>query len=262
MEWHFCALIEIMANIKAATWKVAGILPVLGLLCAFAHKKTVPHCKFRYEHARVLKNIPEPSDIVFDKASGHYFIVSDHGMLFECDTAGKVIRKAAGEGMDFEGVEVTDSFVYVSDETPRIIFKYLKSDLSFIKNYHVTWTGAANKAFESITYNQTKKCFVLVSEAPAVIIEYDDHFRELERYPFHHTRDVSGARWYNGAMYLIGGKDAIIFKCDPNTYEVQEYYNIPVLNPEGLAFDAAGNVTITSDDLQRIYFFKNLPIIK
>ena len=63
-------------------------------------------------------------------------------------------------------------------------------------------------------------------------------------------------------MYLIGGKDAIIFKCDHNTYELQEYYNIPVLNPEGLAFDAAGNVTITSDDLQRIYFFKNLPIIK
>jgi hypothetical protein len=40
---------------------------------------------------------------------------------------------------------------------------------------------------------------------------------------------------------------------------VKEYYDIDVLNPEGLAFDADGNVSITSDDLQRLYFFKNLP---
>ena len=246
----------------ATTIVVAGVMPVLGLLCSFTHKTKVPHAKFHFEHFKSLKDIPEPSDVVYDKDSKHLFIVSDHGMLFECDLEGNVIRKAAEEGLDFEGVEVTDSFVYVSDETPRIIYKYLKSDLSFIKNYRVTWNGAANKAFESITYNQTKKCFVLVSEAPAVIIEYDDHFRELERYPFKHTRDVSGARWYNGAMYLIGGKDDIVFKCDPTTYAVQEYYNINVYNPEGLAFDTDGNVTITSDDLQRIYFFKNLPTIK
>ena len=131
-----------------------------------------------------------------------------------------------------------------------------------MKTYNVTWGGALNKAFESITYNVTKKCWVLVSEAPVVIIEYDDRFKETDRYQFHGTRDISGARWYQGAMYLIGNKDRIIFKCDPVTYKVQEYYNIDVMNPEGMAFDADGNVSITSDDLQRIYFFKNLPTIK
>lgn len=252
----------IMAKNIATILRVAGMAPVLGLLFAFSHKKEVPHTPFKYDHSKSLNKIPEPSDIVFDKETGHFFIVSDHGMLFECDLQGNVIRKAAEEGLDFEGVEVRDSFVYVSDETPRVIYKYRKSDLSFVKSYRVTWSGAANKAFESITYNQTKKCFVLISEEPATIIEYDDNFRETERYPFRHTRDVSGARWYNGSMYIIGGKDATIFKCDPTAYEIQAYYKINVYNPEGLAFDASGNMTITSDDLQRIYFFKELPTIK
>ena len=222
----------------------------------------IPHSKFKFESFKFLKHIPEPSDIVYDKDSKHFFIVSDHGILFECDLEGNILRKAKEEGQDFEGVEVTDSFVYVSDETPRIIYKYRKNDLALVKTYKVTWGGAMNKAFESITYNETKKCFVLVSEAPVVIIEYDDHFKETDRYKFHATRDVSGARWYKGAMYLVGDKDETIFKCDPVTYEVQEYYKIDVLNPEGIAFDADGNVSITSDDLQRIYFFKNLPTQK
>lgn len=223
--------------------------------------KDVPHTKFKFERFSFLSHIPEPSDIVYDKDSKHFFIVSDHGMLFECDLEGKIIRKATEGGLDFEGVEVTDSFIYVSDETPRVIYKYLKSDLSLLKTYNVTWGGGINKAFESITYNETKKCFVLVSEAPVVIIEYDDHFKEKDRYPFHATRDVSGARWYKGAMYLVGDKDRVIIKCDPTTYAVLEYYNIDVLNPEGLTFDAYGNMSMTSDDLQRIYFFKNLPIL-
>jgi uncharacterized protein YjiK len=230
-------------------------------LCSFGIKgKSVPHTKFNFEKFKSVR-IPEPSDIVYDKDSKHFFIVSDHGILFECDTLGNVIRKAAEEGIDFEGVEVTDSFVYVSDETPRLIYKYLKSDLSLLKTYQVSWSGAINKAFESITYNQTKKCFVLVSEAPVTIIEYDTNFKETERHKFHATRDVSGARWHNGFMYLVGNKDRTIFKCDPTTYQVLGYYNIDVLDPEGLTFDEHENVTIPSDDLQRLYFFNNLPQI-
>ena len=224
--------------------------------------KNIPHCKFKFESFRSLNKIPEPSDIVYDKDSKHFFIVSDHGILFECDLSGKVIRKAGEEGMDFEGVEVTDSFVYVSDEKPRQVYKYRKSDLSFIRTFNVTWGGASNKAFESITYNATKKCFILASQAPVFIIEYNDDFKEIDRHRFYGARDMSGARWHNGYMYLLSNLDETILECDPITYEIKEYYKIDVLNPEGIAFDADGNVSITSDDLQRIYFFKNLPTIK
>jgi len=230
------------------------------LLCSW--KKDKPHWKFKFEHFRALKNIPEPSDIVYDKETKHFFIVSDHGLLFECNLDGTIIRKAKYEGQDFEGVEVKDSFIYVSDESPRKVYKYRKSDLSMVKEYTVSWAGAMNKAFESITYNYAKNCFVLVAEYPTVIIEYNDDFKEINRYKFHDTRDISDARWYEGSIYLLGNLDETIFKCDPVTYEVKERYKIDVLNPEGLAFDADGNVSVTSDNLQRIYFFKKLPIIK
>jgi len=240
-----------------------SVLLVLLFSCfLFSFKgNSVPNCKFKFEHFRSLNKIPEPSDIVYDKESNHFFIVSDHGILFECDLSGNIIRKAPEEGLDFEGVEVKDSFVYVSDETPRKVYKYRKSDLSLVKTYQVSWGGALNRAFESITYNYTKKCFLLVSQEPVSIIEYDDNFKEIERYPFHGVRDMSGARWYKDKLYLLSNKDECIIKCDPATYAPIEYYKINVLNPEGLAFDAFDNVLITSDDLQRLYFFKNLPTI-
>ncbi len=234
------------------------LLPVFPL---FSKENKLPHCKFKFDHFKSLNRIPEPSDIVYDKDSKHFFIVSDHGKLFECDLAGNIIRKADEEGMDFEGVEVTDSFVYVSDETPRKVYKYRKNDLSLVKVFSVSWGGAANKAFESIVYNEAKKCFVLVSEAPVSIVEYTDDFKEINRYPIHIARNMNGARWYKGDLYLLSSLDETIFKCDPETYSVKEYYKINVLNPEGMAFDADGNVSVTSDNLQRLYFFKNLPTI-
>ena len=232
------------------------LLPV----CSIAQKE-VPHCKFKFDHYKPLKNIPEPSDIVFDKETNHCYIVSDHGKLFECEPDGRIIRKAPVEGLDFEGVEVIDSFIYVSDETPRKVYQYRKSDLSLVKIYTVSWGGAMNRAFESITYNRSKNCFVLVAQAPVTIVEYTMDFKEIARHDFHGARDMSGARWHDGYLYLLSNLDACIIKCDPVTYEAKEYYKINVLNPEGFDFDLGGNVTITSDDLQRIYFFKNLPII-
>jgi hypothetical protein len=63
-------------------------------------------------------------------------------------------------------------------------------------------------------------------------------------------------------MYLLSSLDASIIKCNATSYEGEEFYQINVLNPEGLSFDAHENISITSDDLQRLYFFKNLPTIK
>jgi hypothetical protein len=42
-----------------------------------------------------------------------------------------------------------------------------------------------------------------------------------------------------------------------NTYEVIEKWSLPVINPEGFAFDKKGNLLVTCDDMQRIYYFNN-----
>lgn len=206
-----------------------------------------------------LRHIPEPSDIVFDNTNGRCFVVSDHGILYECAADGAILKKAEKEGMDFEGVEVKDGFIYVSDEKPRKVYKYRESDLGLETVYSVSYAGPMNKAFESIAYNQTKHCFIMVTQQPAVIYEYDETFQLLNKMPFHDAGDISSARWYDGSIYLLSSKGDEIFKCDPADYHVLHSYKLAIINPEGLAFDHTGKIVITSDDLQRIYFFNSLP---
>ncbi|PQJ08936.1 hypothetical protein CJD36_021980 [Flavipsychrobacter stenotrophus] len=209
---------------------------------------------------RLLKSIPEPSDIVFDSLNGHYYVVSDHGQLFECDSVFKVLRVAEKEGLDFEGIEIRDSFIYVSDETPREIYKYKRRDLTFVQKYRVSWGGAMNKAFESISFNYKKNCFVLIAQQPPVIVEYDTSFKQISKYNFTNARSIAGARWYNNKLYLLSSLDATILVCNPTTYNVESTFSVNVLNPEGLSFDSKGRIRIVSDDTRRVYYFNQLPI--
>lgn len=209
-----------------------------------------------------FKNIkvPEPSDVVKDLETGHLFIVSDDGLLYECDAQGNIIRKAKKTGWDFEAVELKGDDIFVSDESARKVYRYNKKDLSLTAIYKVPYSGARNSGFESLAYNPDKKVFILVSEKdPVTIYEMDSDFHFLREYDFNAARDISSARWYNGNMYLLSDEDMCILKCNSKTYEVEARYKFNILNPEGLTFDNTGKVIISADDLQRLYFLNNLP---
>ncbi|NDC40264.1 MAG: hypothetical protein EBZ77_01750 [Chitinophagia bacterium] len=236
------------------------LFAVIALLSHGVVAQELPHTHLKPTTAHFLKHIPEPSDIIYDAPTNHLFIVSDHGLLFECDTTGKVLREAAEKGLDFEGIEIRDSIIYVADETPRKVYQYRKSDLSLIRVVNLNWGGAMNKAYESLAWNEARKCYIMVAEQPAVIVEYSEAFQELNRHHFTLTRDISSARWYNGYMYLLSDLNHEVIKVDPNTYQPLAYYTINVLNPEGLAFFPDGRLIITSDNEQRIYLYNQLPI--
>lgn len=240
--------------------KILSFYLLLLLLSVFESKgKNVLHIK--HKGFKLLKSIPEPSDIVFDSIGHHYYIVSDHGYLFECDTNLNVVRKAEKSGLDFEGIDIRDGFIYISDETPREVYKYRMSDLAFVEKYPVSWGGAANKAFESISYNYVRHCFVLVAQQPTVLVEYDSTFKETGRYKIKGARNIAGARWHNGLLYLLSSLDASILVCDPNNYNVTTVYHLNVLNPEGISFDDRGQMRLVSDDTRRVYYFDKLPIL-
>ncbi len=218
----------------------------------------------RATESHILKTIPEPSDVVFDRETGHLFIVSDRGILFECDMAGKVIRKAPIEGMDFEGVEIKGGFVYVTDEKPRIVFKFRKSDLALVSRYKVKWEGGLNRAYEGITYNYAKNCFIMVAERPATLVEFDTLFHELHRYPLaaidKRFADLSmaGARWHEGKLFLLSSSASALFNCSPTDYSITSIKRFQMADPEGVDFDGVGNMIITSDNCRKIYYFKNI----
>ncbi|MES2389489.1 MAG: SdiA-regulated domain-containing protein [Bacteroidota bacterium] len=200
--------------------------------------------------------VKEPSDLVLDPETGNLFIVSDNGQLFECDAKGSILRKAAEEGVDFEGIELKGNTLFVSDESTRKVYAYDKKDLSVRGNWYIPYNGGRNKGFETIVWNPAKKVFNMVTERdPVSIWDLDTNFRVIRQHTFTAAKDISGGRFYNGELYLLSDESMAVYRLDPKTYELKEKTNIGVLNPEGLEFDAKGNVIISADDLQRLYFF-------
>jgi uncharacterized protein YjiK len=203
--------------------------------------------------------IPEPSDICFDSKSGNFFIVSDDGILFETDKDGKVIRKVAENDADFEAVYVDENNVYAVNERHRKIYIYSRVSFQKIKTITVPFGGGRNRAYEAFTFNKAKNAFVLVVEKdPITLLELDANFLITNQFDLSKmARDIAAASFQNGFLWLLSDEDSTVLKLNPTTYEVIEKWKLPVINPEGLAFDKDGNLVITCDDMQRIYYFNN-----
>ncbi len=200
--------------------------------------------------------VKEPSGLAFDAERNTLWIVSDNGYLFECDIEGKILRQADHAGWDYEAVTIIQGDLYVSDETPRNIIRFDRNTLEVKNIYNFPHQGGRNKGFESIAYNPEKKVFVLVSERdPITIYELDENFKMTNQFSFKQARDISEAVYHKGLIYLLGDEDRTIFVCNPKDYSVVKRYLLPIINPEGLTFDAQGNMIIASDDMQKLYYF-------
>lgn len=230
-------------------------LIILAFAITFPQGKVKP-VKIKPEKSISIK-VAEPSDIAFSASSNSYFVVSDNGLLYELDTEGKVKREADFRGYDFEAVWCNDANVYVVSEMSRSVYRFDKANLKLQNTSEVPYSGGRNKGFEAITYNEKRGRYVMVTEAdPIYIFELDADFTTLNRIEFKGSRDISAATWHEGKLWLLSDEDMLIFRLDPESYEVEASWKIPVLNPEGLAFDDKGNMLVVADDLERLYYFK------
>lgn len=203
--------------------------------------------------------IPEPSDICVRPASDSFYVVSDNGILFETDHNGKILRETKEKNCDYEAVYADDSFIYAVDETHRDIHIYDPSSFKCNKIVNVPYSGGRNKGYEAITFNKVKNRFVLVSERdPITLFELDADFKITNQIDLSSiARDISSACYHNDALWLLSDEDMKLLQLNPNTYEVLHEWSLPVINPEGFAFDKDGNLLITCDDMQRLYYFNN-----
>ena len=204
-------------------------------------------------------DIPEPSDICYNPKTDSFFIVSDNGILFETDKSGKIIRKMIQKDTDFEAVYANEKNIFCVDESGRNIYEY--DLLTFINTQIINkpFAGARNKGYESLTFNYSKNVYVLITERdPAVLFELDVNFTTIKQVDISNiARDISSATYHDGFVWLLSDEDMQILKINPETYKVVSKWKIPVLSPEGITFDKDNNIMITSDDLQRIYYFNN-----
>lgn len=203
--------------------------------------------------------IPEPSDLCYHASTNTFYVVSDNGILFETDADGKILRQVKQANTDFEAVYADDQFVYAVDETHRDIYTYNTSDLKQVRIANVPYSGGRNKGFEAITFNKSKNTFVVITERdPIMLFELDANFKISNQFDLSAiARDIASACYHDNALWLLSDEDMMLFKLNPQTYEVLQKWSLPVINPEGFAFDKDGNLLVTCDDMQRIYYFNN-----
>jgi uncharacterized protein YjiK len=123
----------------------------------------------------------------------------------------------------------------------------------------VPFGGGRNRGYEAFTYNKAKNIFVLVVEKdPITLLELDVDFNIKNEVNLSKiARDIAAASFHDGFLWLLSDEDRMVLKLNPISYEVTAKWKLPVINPEGLAFDKDGNLIITCDDMQRMYYFSN-----
>ncbi|MCX6172076.1 MAG: SdiA-regulated domain-containing protein [Flavobacterium sp.] len=203
--------------------------------------------------------IPEPSDICYDSKTDTFFIVSDTGILYETDKDCAILKKQKQQGTDFEAVASDGSFVYAVDESNRTIYKYDIKTFKLIKSIVIPYDGARNKGYEAFDFNKITNKYALLTESnPVLLFELDTDFKITNQTDLSSiASDISSARFYDGFLWLLSDEDMMLLKLNPLTYEVIKKWYLPVINPEGLAFDKEGNIVISCDDMQRVYYFNN-----
>ena len=217
-----------------------GILLLMSLAFKSGDTKSVKP----YSHSKL--NMYGPSDVCMSEGGNSLYIVGDDGYLYETDLVGKVLRSSKRVGWDYEGVCQDEKFIYVADERGRRVTLFDKVTFEPVKTFPVQYGGAMNYGFESITYNETKKCFVMVSEKnPALLYEFDEKFQPFNQIEMNEIGEVSSARYYKGFLYLLSDEKMTVYKLNPITYSIISKVKVPVNNPEGLCFDNEGNMIMS-----------------
>jgi uncharacterized protein YjiK len=200
--------------------------------------------------------IAEPSGICVTK-DGHYFVASDNGVFVEIDKDGKVLRSEK-LGMDIEDVCAVGTDLYVIDESARLVYVLDEQTWKQKGMHHINYNGARNKGFEAITYLPEKKHFIVITEKnPILVMETDENFNVLNEIELKGISDMSSATYYDNKLWFLSDEDHTIFKVNPDDFSIEQKWNIPIYNPEGICFDTDGTMRIISDDMRRLYIFQN-----
>jgi len=213
----------------------------------------------KLKHTNVIHlKVKEPSDIALSFDKKHLYIVSDDGILVETDLQGNVLRKTTIELTDAEGVYADATHIYVADESPRLISLFDVKTFEYVKSVYIPYGGGRNKGFESLTFDESKKVFYLITEKdPTWIMVLDEKLNVISQFSLHEKGDVSAATFYKGKLWLLNDERREILVMNVDNKQIDKRYQINVMNPEGIAFLPDGQMIIVSDDRQLMYFFPN-----
>lgn len=201
--------------------------------------------------------LSEPSEICYT-GNDRFIILANKGFLFETDSHGKVMHKSSETGLDLEGACIVEDKIYVSDESLRTVMVYNLQDLSWKETKQLHYNGPRNTGFESITFLPESEKFLLASEKnPQFFAEYSKDFQPIRQFFIQGIREVSAMTVYNGFLFVLSDEQQSVFKVSLQNYSVLQSWKLPIINPEGICFTSSGDMVIVSDDMGKMFYFKN-----
>jgi uncharacterized protein YjiK len=216
-----------------------------------------PHYKKLKPFYKHDLKIDEPSDICATSDNpSHFYVVGNRGNIAIIDSNGNVLRISKQDGGDYEGCCVKDHQLYVFDESLRKITVMDEGTMKIRKNMTVPYAGGRNKGFEGLTYIPSQKKFISVIEKPATIYELNEQLQVINEFRMKGIWELSAVTYHDNFLWLLCDEAHMVVKVNPENYDIVDQWDIPVVNPEGIAFDAGGNLLIVSDDLGKLFKFK------
>jgi uncharacterized protein YjiK len=206
----------------------------------------------------ITTQVKEPSDIAIHPfKENSFFMVSDNGFVYEINQNGDIVKESLFRGIDTEAVFAKDSVVYVIEEFGRKINQLKIDNLEPFQKNTIQFGGGRNKGFESFTYNESKKKFVVITEKdPILLFELDEKMTVVNEIDLSKiARDISASTFYNNKIWLLSDEDRTLFQLDSLTYKVENKWLLPIINPEGIAFTKDNQFIVVSDDRMKMYFF-------
>jgi uncharacterized protein YjiK len=131
-----------------------------------------------------------------------------------------------------------------------------EKDFKIRKTIQIPYAGGRNKAYEGITYMPSLKKFILVLEKPAVIVELNEQLQVINEMRPKGVFELSSVTYHDNFLWLLSDEGHKVVKVNPESYDIVDQWTIPIVNPEGISFDANGNLLIVSDDMGMLYKFK------
>lgn len=199
--------------------------------------------------------VNEPSDLVWLSSSNRLLAVSDNGYLAEVNLDGSLVRRSPQLGYDLEGLTLTKDGILVVDEMTRR-FTLLEFDFNRIRSFTVPYAGGRNRSFEALATLPDGTVLAFTEKSPIWVFHLDEQFQLIDDFEFLiDLRDVSAINWHDGDLWVLSDEDRALLRCSWPKLEVKASYRLPIINPEGMAFDGSGNLYVCSDDREKLYFF-------
>jgi len=205
-------------------------------------------------------NIPEPSDLTFDKEKGVLYTVSDETkQIYKITTEGAVLQIFNVNADDLEGVTIYNesNLLLVDEATNKIINYNLLNNTQ--TSTQINYNNTENKGLEGVCFNKTKNAIYIVNEKEqGALLELDTNFTIKTTKILTFAKDYSAVYFdeKNNVLWIVSDESATINKCTTEGKLIKTY-NINIENCEGVAIDfAKNNMYFVSDSESKLYKYK------